>query len=197
MPNGPSSCLASAPAATRAVVSRALARSRIAADRAEVLDRAAQVAVAGPGPRQVVHLLDLVVLVGHQQGDRAAEVIAAPDAAEDLDLVGFEPLPAAAAVAALAATQLGVDQLRRRAPRRRESHRPGPAGPCRAIRRRSSIVTYCSVSGYESLAIRRRRIGRAHSTQIATAGTGRFPAPQVRVMLCGAGGFGDGCTGGR
>ena len=37
--------------------------------------------------------------------------LAPPDAAEDLDVVGFEPLPAAAAVSPLAAAKLGVDQL--------------------------------------------------------------------------------------
>ena len=34
-----------------------------------------------------------------------------PHAAENVDVVGFEPLPAAAAVAALPAMQFGVDQF--------------------------------------------------------------------------------------
>ena len=112
MPKGSSNCLASAPAATRTVGLAGAGPLQHAADRAEVLDRAAQIAVARPGTRKLVHLLDLVVLVGHQQGDRAADRLAAPDAAEDFDVVGFEPLPAAAAISPLAAMQLGVDRLR-------------------------------------------------------------------------------------
>ena len=58
------------------------------------------------------------------------------EAAEDFGAIRFEPLPSAAAVAPLAATQFGVDRLPARPRRRRESHRPGPPVLCRAIRRR-------------------------------------------------------------
>ena len=81
------------------------------ADRTEVLHRSAQVAMARPGAGQVVHAVDLEVLVGDDQGDGAAQGDAAPDAAEDLDVVGFEALAAAASIAALPAAEFGVDQL--------------------------------------------------------------------------------------
>ena len=81
-----------------------------AADRAEVLDRAGQVAVAGPRAVQVAEPFELVVVVDDLQRDRAAERGAVPDAGEDVDRVGFDPLPAAAAVAALAAPQFDVDR---------------------------------------------------------------------------------------
>ncbi len=40
--------------------------------------------------RQLVHLLDLVVLVRHQERDGAADGLAPPRAAEDFDVVGDE-----------------------------------------------------------------------------------------------------------
>ena len=82
-----------------------------AADRPQELDRAGQIAVAGPRALQVVEPLELGVLVDHLQGDRAAERLLVPDAAEDLDLIGLDPLPAAASVAPLATAQLAVDRL--------------------------------------------------------------------------------------
>ena len=141
MPSGASSCLASAPAATRAAVSRALARSRIARTDARYLIEPLRSPWPGRGRARSSICVDLVVLVGDQQGDGAAQRDAAPDAAEDVDVIGLDLLPAAAAIAALAAAQLGVDRLRLELRRRRESRPPGPTGPCRAIRRRSSIAT--------------------------------------------------------
>ena len=82
-----------------------------AADRAEEFHRAGKVAVAGARAREVVEALEFVVAVGDFEHDRAAEGDAAPDAGEDVDGVGFDPLPAAAAVAALAALELDVDRL--------------------------------------------------------------------------------------
>ena len=81
------------------------------ADRREILDRAAQIAVSRPRPVEIVHLVDLEVLVGHHQGDRAAKRRAAPDAGEDFDVIGFDLLPAAAAVSALPPREFGVDRF--------------------------------------------------------------------------------------
>ena len=67
--------------------------------------------MAGPRPRQIVEPLELVVAVDDLQRDRAAERDAVPDAGENVDRVGFDPLPAAAAVAALPPPQLDVDRL--------------------------------------------------------------------------------------
>ena len=152
MPNGASSCLASAPAATRTAVSRALARSSTPRIEPRYLIAPVRSPWPGRGPGQVVQPLELVVLVDDLQGDRAAERRAVPDAAEDVDRVGLDPLPAAAAVAALAAAQLDVDRLGFDRARRPESHRPGPAGPCRAIRRRSSNAAWLSFAAVEDCA---------------------------------------------
>ncbi len=67
--------------------------------------------MAWPRGAEVVHAVDLEVFVGDDQGDGAAQGDAAPDAAEDLDVVGFQALAAAASVAALAAAEFGVDQF--------------------------------------------------------------------------------------
>ncbi len=67
--------------------------------------------MARPRPVEVLHLVDLEVLVGDQQGDGAAQRDAPPDAGKHLDLVGFNLLPSAAAIAALPPRQLGVDVL--------------------------------------------------------------------------------------
>ena len=88
-----------------------------------VLLRADEVGV--PGPRQV-HLFGLepldrpgvhpllpvgVVAVGDEDGDRAAEGAAVADAGADLDRVGLDPHPAAAAVAELAPRHVAVERL--------------------------------------------------------------------------------------
>ena len=65
----------------------------------------------GPRPRQIVEPLQLVVAVDDLQRDRAAQRDALPDAAENVDRVGLDPLPPAAAVAALPPPQLDVDRL--------------------------------------------------------------------------------------
>jgi hypothetical protein len=68
------------------------------ADAGQVLDRAGQVAVPGPRAGEVVQPFELVVAVLDLQGDRAAERRAVPDAAEDVDRVGLDPLPTAASI---------------------------------------------------------------------------------------------------
>ena len=83
-----------------------------AADGTEVFDGTTQVPVSRPGTRQFFHLLDLVVPVGHHERDRAADRMAAPRAAEDFDVVGFQLLPAAPTISPLTTMQLGVDRLR-------------------------------------------------------------------------------------
>ena len=112
-----------------------------AANRTQVFEGAGQIAVSGPRPLKIVESLQLVVAVDHLQGDRAAQRGVLPDAAEDLDAIGLDPLPSAAAVAALAPPQLVVDRSRSRAARRLETHRRGPAWPCRATRLPSNSAT--------------------------------------------------------
>ena len=57
-----------------------------AADRAQIFDRAGQIAVPGPRAFEIAQPFELVVLVDDFQGDRAAQRRAVPDAAEDVDL---------------------------------------------------------------------------------------------------------------
>jgi hypothetical protein len=75
-----------------------------------VLDRAGEVGVAGTGPVDVVEFLEFGVLVDHLESQRAAERDAAPKPGQEGDGVGFDPLPSAAAIPALATLQLGVDR---------------------------------------------------------------------------------------
>ena len=82
-----------------------------AADRAEMFDRAGQVAVSRPGAGEIVQLLDFRVVIGDQHCDGASDGRALPQAAEDFGAIGFEPLPPAAAEASLAAAQFGVDPV--------------------------------------------------------------------------------------
>ena len=115
--------MASAPAATRAAVSRALARSKHVANVGVAeLEQAGEVGVAGP---RRVDLLDLgvhrpgahpllpvgVVAVRDQDRDRAAERSAVAHAGADLDRVALDLHPAAAPVAELAAGHLAVEAL--------------------------------------------------------------------------------------
>ena len=115
--------MARAPAATRAAVSRALARSStLRTSLVAVLERAGEVGVAGT--RQV-GLLDLgvhrpwvhalvpvrVVAIGDQDRDRAAQRAAVAHARADLDRVGLDLHPAAAAMAELAAGHVAVERL--------------------------------------------------------------------------------------
>ena len=112
------------PAATRAAVSRALARSSTL--RMSVWPYFwAPTRSAWPGPRQVdlvglepldrpgVHpLLPVgVVAVGDEDGDRAAERAPVAHAGADLDRVGLDPHPPAAAVAELAPRHVAVERL--------------------------------------------------------------------------------------
>lgn len=68
--------------------------------------------MAGPGPGEILHSLELVVLIGYQQGDRTTKGLAPPDAAEQLHVIGLDLLPPAAAISPLPPPQLGVDQIR-------------------------------------------------------------------------------------
>ena len=67
--------------------------------------------MSGPRPRQIVQPIQLVVAIGHLQRDRAAQRHALPHAAENVDRVGLDPLPPAAAITALPPPQLDVDRL--------------------------------------------------------------------------------------
>ena len=122
-PTAARNAFASPPAATRAAVSRALARSStLRTSRVAELEQAGEVGVAGP--RQV-DLLDLgvdrprvhpllpvrVVAVGDQQRDRAAERAAVADPRADLDRVLLDLHPAAAAVTELAPRHVAVERL--------------------------------------------------------------------------------------
>jgi len=126
----PEKLLSQGPAATRATVSRALARSRIARTEVKVLDRAAQVPMARPGPVKVLHLVDLEILVGDEQGDGAAQGHSPPDAGQDLHVIGFDLLPPATAVATLATDDFGIDGLDMQVDSRREAvHQASKARP--------------------------------------------------------------------
>ena len=98
-------------------------------NRGQVLDRAAQVAMARPGPGEVFHIVDLEVLVGDEQGDGAAQGYAPPDAGEDFHMIGFDFLPAAATIAALAPHELGIDGLDIQIDSCREAVHEGQQGP--------------------------------------------------------------------
>ena len=64
-----------------------------------------------PRPRQIIEPIELVVAVRHFQRDRAAERHALPDAAQNIDRIGLDSLPAAAAIPALPPPQLEIDRL--------------------------------------------------------------------------------------
>ena len=81
-----------------------------AADRTEVLQRAAQVAVARPRASDLVQRVERAILVGNQQGDGAADRGAAPETAEDLDPIRLDLLPRTAAEPSLPAAQFLVDR---------------------------------------------------------------------------------------
>ena len=85
--------------------------------------------MARPGPVEVFHLVDLEILVGNQQGDGAAQGHSPPDAGEDFHVIGFDFLPAAAAIAALPPHELGIDGLDLQIDSRREAIHQGQQGP--------------------------------------------------------------------
>ena len=149
-PSSRRNALATAPPATRAAVSRALARSRTFRTSVSpyfcVPD---EVGVAGPrqvdlGDRRLdrprVHpLLPVrVVAVGDLERDRAAERPAVADAAGDLDLVALDLHPAAAAVAELAAGEIAVQRVAIEPPGRPASPRGCRSDRGRGTRRRLS-----------------------------------------------------------
>ena len=159
-----SSAFATTPTATRAAVSRALARSRIG--RASVWPyfcMPARSAWPGPGPGQrgvagLAGQLGRVDRVGGHHGlplgpfavadpdrDRAAERHAVPDAAEDLDLVLLERHPGTPAVPEPAPGQVAAD-VRRWSPRRRRARpRARRRAPGRATPLRSTSATRLTV----------------------------------------------------
>ena len=59
-----------------------------------------------PRALEVVEPFELVIFVDDLQRHRAADRASVPDAAEDVDPIGFDPLPAAATVAPLASCEL-------------------------------------------------------------------------------------------
>ena len=65
-----------------------------------------------PRPRQIIQPIQLVVAIRHLERDRAAERNALPHAAQNVDRIGLNPLPPAAAIAALPPPQLDVDRLK-------------------------------------------------------------------------------------
>ena len=111
------------PAATRAAVSRALARSSTlrmsswpyfwAPTRSAWPGRGRWTSSSSSLDRPGVHpLLPVgVVAVGDEDGDRAAERAAVADAGADLDRVGLDLHPPAAAVAELAPRHVAVERL--------------------------------------------------------------------------------------
>ena len=72
--------------------------------------RTAQVAVAGPRAGNLVQGVERGVLVGHQQGDGAADGDAAPKAAEDFDAIRLDLLSPPRPEPALPPAQLVVDR---------------------------------------------------------------------------------------
>jgi hypothetical protein len=74
-----------------------------------VLHGAGEIDVAGPGPLDLLEPLEFGVLVDHFERQRAPERHALPQAGEEGDGVGLDPLPTPAAVASLAPPQFGVD----------------------------------------------------------------------------------------
>src|SRR5262249_27663146 len=79
------------------------------ADRAQVFDGAGQIPMTGAWPLDIFELLELRVAVGDGECHGTADRGSLPDSGEDLDRIGFELLPAAAAVTSLAALELAVD----------------------------------------------------------------------------------------
>ena len=154
-----SSCRARPPAATRAAVSRALARSSTSRMSSwPYFSAPGEVGVTRPRPRDGrrarrplrsprrlgvdVHRLLPVdpVAVADQQRDRRAGGLAAPDAGENLRAVALDRHPAAAPVAALTPPELGGERVEvERRPAGMPSRMTTSAWPCDspAVRNRS------------------------------------------------------------
>ena len=66
--------------------------------------------MTGPRPIDVFELFELGVFIDNFDRQRAAERGAMPEAREKRDGVGLDPLPAATAIATLAADEFGIDQ---------------------------------------------------------------------------------------
>ena len=129
MPACARSCRATAPAATRAAVSRALARSRMSrTSDAAVLCHPGEIGMAGPGPghrcapraacigwrllgdpHRVLPVRPVAILDHHR--DRAADGLTGPNARENLRGIRLDRHPPAAPVAALPAAQLARDRI--------------------------------------------------------------------------------------
>ena len=146
--------------------------------------------MARPGAGKIVQAVDTIVFIGDEQGDGAAQGDAAPNAAQDIDPVGFEPLPAAAPVTALAAVKLGVDQFRLDStPAGNPSTRASRALPCD-----SPAVRYRNIPIPDVLAITTVPFHFPNDRQIlhypTPIGTGRFcghllslsPLPPVHII---------------
>ena len=128
IPISRSSAFATAPAATcDRGVARARALERVADVVVAVLEDAGEVGVPGPRQRDGLRALAvrlalgrprahpprpvLVVAVADDERERRAERASVAEAGEHLDLVGLDLLARAAAVALLAAAQVGVDRV--------------------------------------------------------------------------------------
>src|SRR5262249_27988180 len=75
-----------------------------------IFNRAGQIGMPRPRAFEIFQPFELVVLVDYFQRDRAAERDVLPNTTFDFDRVGFNTLPASAAVASLAAAKLDVDR---------------------------------------------------------------------------------------
>ena len=154
-PSSRRNAFASAPTATRAAVSRALARSSTL--RTSVWPNLSTPGQVGVARARQVHLLDVrldrprihavrpvrVVAVLDQERHRAAERAAVADAAPDLRAVGLDLHPPAAPVAELAAREVGVDVLRSHLQAGRETLQDGhEAGAMGLPRRRETQIRH-------------------------------------------------------
>lgn len=65
--------------------------------------------MARAGACKIAERFEFVVAVDDLQGDRAADRLAVPNAGEDVDAVGFDPLATTAAIAPLPPAEFRVD----------------------------------------------------------------------------------------
>ncbi len=76
---------------------------------ARVLDHARQVGMAGTRLGHRRQVVDLEILVVHAERDRGPDRFTQPNPGQDLDAVGLDLHPSAAAVSLLAPTEIAVD----------------------------------------------------------------------------------------